>query len=444
MPLTEVDALSILRDEKVRFLRLVFSDIHGVIKNVEVPDGQFEKAIAGEIMFDGSSIQGFVRIQESDMLLKPDLNTLRIFPDQGNGEARVGLVVCDIANPDGSDFQGDPRGVLKKTVKQAESMGFRSAMGPEAEFFLFIRGQDGRPTTITHDHGSYFDLSPVDRGEEARHEIINILERMGFEVEAGHHEVAPGQHEIDFRYADALTTADNLLIFRLIVRKVAQRHGLHATFMPKPISGINGSGMHVHQSLFDLKGNNVFFDPHGKWGISRIGLSYIAGILEHAQGICAITNPTVNSYKRLVPGYEAPTAITWSERNRSPLVRVPARRGVGTRIEVRMPDPSCNPYLAFAVMLGAGLDGIKKGGDPGEPINKDLYHMSESEKKRLKIKTLPADLREALLALKKDKVILDVLGQHVVKQFLIAKTAEWNEYIAAVHQWEIDRYIGMY
>jgi glutamine synthetase len=328
--------------EKVKFMRLQFTDILGAIKNVEVPDRQFEEALDGQIMFDGSSIEGFVRIEESDMLLKPDLNTFQVFPWSYAGAERVGRVICDIANPDGTPFEGCPRSTLKRVIALAGDKGFAMKAGPEAEFFLFQRRADGGPTTETHDSGGYFDLTPVDLGEDVRREIILALEQMGFHVEAAHHEVAPGQHEVDFRYDDALVTADNVSTFRFVVKNVANRNGLHATFMPKPIFGINGSGMHTHQALF-TSNRNTFFDANAPGQLSRTCRHYIGGLLRHAKAFCAITNPLVNSFKRLVPGYEAPTAIAWSEKNRSPLIRVPAARGPNTRIELRMPDPSCNP-----------------------------------------------------------------------------------------------------
>ncbi len=443
MAKTEAETRAILRDERVRFLRLVFTDIHGVIKNVEVPDSQFDKALAGEIMFDGSSIEGFVRIQESDMLLQPDFSSLRIFPADESDPNRRALLICDVALPDGAPFPGDPRNVLRRAVDRAASLGLSAMFGPEAEFFLFHR-KNGFATTETHDQGAYFDLSPVDRGEGARREIVNVLERMNFEVEAAHHEVAPGQHEIDFKYGDALRTADNLMVFKHVVRKVALRHDLHATFMPKPLFGQNGSGMHVHQSLFLADGKNAFADPQGEWGMSEMAIHYIGGILAHAKGYTAVTNPTVNSYKRLVPGYEAPTNITWSEKNRSPLARVPARRGTGTRVEVRMPDPSCNPYLAFAVMLQSGLDGMENTIHPGPPVAKDIFKMSDREKRRLKIDSLPGNLYEAVRALQKDKVVLDALGDHTANHLIAAKLQDWHEYTAAVHPWEVDRYLQMY
>lgn len=442
MALSAREALSTLRKEKIRFLRLMFTDIQGHNKNVEVPTSQFEKALAGEIMFDGSSIEGFVRIQESDMLLKPDLDTLRIFPWQDE-HGRVARLICDVYNSDETPFAGCPRLTLRRAIKRCARKGYQLMVGPEAEFFLFLRDAAGNATTATHDKGGYFDLAPIDQGETCRRAIVNSLEKMGFEVEAAHHEVAPGQHEIDFKYADALTTADNISTFRFVVRKVSLDFGLHATFMPKPIYGENGSGMHVHQSLFKGK-KNVFYDPKAPYQLSKLAMHYIGGILAHAKGFCAVTNPTVNSFKRLVPGYEAPTNIAWSERNRSPLARVPDRRGIGTRVEVRVPDPSCNPYLALAVMLCAGLDGIEHKLDPGEPVNKDIFTMSEREKRRHKIDSLPADLNEAIKALKKDRVILEALGDHVASHFIAAKEASWREFIAQVHPWELERYLSRF
>jgi glutamine synthetase len=426
----------------VKFLRLQFTDILGVIKNVEIPDKQFEAALDGRIMFDGSSIEGFVRIEESDMYLRPDLGTFRVFPWTPASGERVGRVICDIYNPDGTPFEGCPRTALKRVIAQAEARGYVMNAGPEAEFFLF-QMRDGDATTSTHDAGGYFDLTPVDQGEDVRRQIILALEAMGFEVEAAHHEVAPGQHEIDFRYADVLTTADNISTFRFIVKNVARTNGLHATFMPKPIFGQSGSGMHTHQSLF-TSGGNAFVDPSGPWELSEVCLHYIGGLLQHAKGFCAITNPLVNSYKRLVPGYEAPTNIAWSLKNRSPLIRVPAARGVATRVELRMPDPSCNPYLALAVMLRAGLDGIEKRTDPGPPVNKNIYTMSQRERRHLKIDELPANLSEALDCLEKDDLIRDTLGEHITTHFIEAKRGEWQDYLTQVTPWELQRYLAVY
>ncbi len=443
--MTREQILEHMRTHDVRFLRLQFMDIIGNNKNVEVPASQFEKALDGEIMFDGSSIEGFTRIEESDMLLRPDFATYRVdpWPNDGIGwsnHGKVAHVICDIHNSDGSPFDGCPRGTLKRACARASELGYEMNCGPEAEFFLFMRAEDGSATTETHDAAGYFDLAPMDLGETCRREIVIALENLGFEIEAAHHEVAPGQHEIDFKYGDAITTADRLATFRWVVRKVARDMGLHATFMPKPIFGQNGSGMHVHQSLF-RDGENTFFDKDCEDGISDNMRWYVGGLLKHARGMVAITNPTVNSFKRLVPGYEAPTHLAWSMRNRSPLIRVPDRRGVGTRLELRMPDPSCNPYLAFAVMLAAGLDGIENQIEPPEAITGNVYRMSERERKRLKIKSLPADLGEAIHMLTKDATLVEALGRHTFEQFVAAKKQEWGEYIAAVHDWEIDRYL---
>ena len=439
---TKAQILERTEREKVKFLRLQFTDILGTIKNVEIPNRQFEEALDGHIMFDGSSIEGFVRIEESDMYLRPDLSTFRIFPWVGPTGESVARMICDIYTPDGAPFVGCPRTTLKKVIALAASKGYRMKAGPEAEFFLFQR-KNGEPTTESHDSAGYFDLSPVDLGEDVRREIVLALEAMGFHVEAAHHEVAPGQHEIDFRYDDVLTTADNISTFRFVVKNVATRNGLHATFMPKPIYGINGSGMHTHMSLFSSNAN-IFYDAKAPMQLSQACLNYIGGILRHAKGFCAITNPLVNSYKRLVPGYEAPTNIAWSEKNRSPLVRVPAARGTGTRIELRMPDPSCNPYLALAVMLRSGLDGIDKKVDPGPPINKNIFTMSHRERRHLRIDELPGNLSEALDELEKDDLVRDTLGEHTFEHFLAAKREEWLDYIKHVSPWEVDRYLGVY
>jgi glutamine synthetase len=436
------DLLDLMAAQNVRFLRLQFTDILGVNKNVEVPRSQFEKALAGDIMFDGSSIEGFVRIEESDMLLAPDLSTFRIFP-WGDAGSRVARAICDINRPDGTPFDGDPRGVLKRQIDRAADLGYTMNAGMEAEFFVFRRGDRGEATTVTHDVGGYFDLAPADLGEEARRAIVAALEQMGFEVEAAHHEVAHGQHEIDFRYADALTTADNIATFRFVVKYVAQQFGLVASFMPKPIFGQNGSGMHTHQSLFK-DGKNAFWDADGQWELSKVALHYIGGLLKHARGFAAITNPLVNSYKRLVPGYEAPVNVAWSMRNRSPLIRVPDRRGAGTRVELRMPDPSANPYLALAVMLAAGLDGVATDADYREPVETNIFEMSHREKRRLRIDDLPHDLNEACDELEKDAVIMEALGEHATRHFLHAKREEWQSYITQVHAWELDRYLLKY
>ncbi len=438
------DILKTADAERVRFLRLQFTDIMGIIKNVEIPRSQFEKALDGQILFDGSSIEGFTRIEESDMLLVPDPATFRVNPWPTPEGFKVARMICDIYLPDGTPFAGCPRMTLKRQVEKARKMGYSMVAGPEAEFFLFQKDEQGRTLVETHDVGGYFDLSPVDRGEECRRDIVLVLEAMGFEVEAAHHEVAPGQHEIDFKYSEAVQCADDVATFRFVVKKVALDHGLHATFMPKPIFGVNGSGMHTHQSLLDKQGKNAFYDAKGQWQLSKVAMGYIGGILDHARGFVAVTCPLVNSFKRLVPGYEAPVNLAWSEKNRSPLVRVPAKRGMSTRCEVRVPDPACNPYLAFAVMLASGLDGVQRKLDPGPPVNKNIFEMSGREKKRLGIRELPADLSEAIDELEKDELITEALGPHIAEHFVAAKRQEWAEYISRVHPWEQERYLDEY
>jgi glutamine synthetase len=436
------DILELARKLDVRSMRLQFTDILGVNKNVEIPASQFAKALAGDIMFDGSSIEGFVRIEESDMLLAPDLSTFRLFPF-GPADARIARLICDIKQPTGDPFPGDPRGVLKHQIARAKQMGYTMNAGMEAEFFLFRPTPEGKASTETHDVGSYFDLAPADQGEDARRAMVDALEQMGFEVEASHHEVAHAQHEIDFRYADALTTADNIATFRFVVKHVAHEFGLIASFMPKPIFGQNGSGMHTHQSLFQGK-ENAFWDKKANWELSKTALHYIGGLLTHARGMSAITNPLVNSYKRLVPGFEAPVNVAWSMRNRSPLIRVPERRGLGTRVELRSPDPAANPYLALAVMLAAGLDGVAKKADWREPVNENIWEMSHRERRRLRIDDLPHDLNEALDELEKDQLITEALGEHVSRHFVEAKRQEWRDYITQVTDWELENYLRKY
>ncbi|MDF1521297.1 MAG: type I glutamate--ammonia ligase [Trueperaceae bacterium] len=446
MPLTRADVARRLEEENVRFLRLQFSDILGQNKNVEVPASQFEKALDGEMMFDGSSVQGFARIEESDMLLRPDFDTFLVFPSiiEGDERGKVARLICDIDLPDGSPFTGDPRYVLKQQIARLKALGFDDLYaGPEPEFFLFHRDANGAPTTLTNDAAGYFDLAPVDLGEEARRDMVNALVEMGFEIEAAHHEVAPGQHEIDFKYGPALATADNIATFRLVVKRIAMKHNLHATFMPKPVAGINGSGMHVHLSVFQ-NGANAFYDPSAEHQFSHTAMNWIAGLLEHASGMVAITNPTVNSYKRLTPGYEAPTNIAWSASNRSAMIRIPARRGVGTRCELRMPDPSCNPYLALAAMLAAGLDGIERDLTPPPAIQRNIFEMSVRDRRKYKIRELPGTLREAIGALRKDRVIRAALGEHVFDKFVDAKELEFDAYRISVHAWELEQYLAEY
>ncbi|ATY84903.1 type I glutamate--ammonia ligase [Kyrpidia spormannii] len=441
---TREDIMRMVKEENVRYIRLQFTDLLGIIKNVEIPVSQLPKALDNKIMFDGSSIEGFVRIEESDMYLYPDLNTWLIFPWIGGDGGRVARLICDIYLPDGTPFPGDPRGILKRVLRQAQDMGFSTMnVGPEPEFFLFKMDESGNPTTEVNDQGGYFDLAPVDLGENCRREIVLALEQMGFEIEASHHEVAPGQHEIDFKYADAVSAADNIMTFKLVVKTIARQLGLHATFMPKPVFGINGSGMHTHQSLFQGS-ENAFYDERDEFGLSETAKQYLAGILAHARAFTAIANPTVNSYKRLVPGYEAPVYIAWSFQNRSPLVRVPASRGLSTRIEVRSPDPSANPYLALAAMLAAGLDGIRNRMPLPEPVNRNIYVMTESERVQAGILTLPASLKEALDELSRDEVIVNALGEHAFTHFVEAKLIEWDMFRTAVHPWERDQYLNLY
>lgn len=442
MSLTKEDVLKEAYDKGVKFIRLQFTDIFGVLKNVAITIEQLEKALDGEMMFDGSSIEGFARIEESDMYLHPDPNTFLIFPWRPT-DGGVARLICDVYDPEGRPFEGCPRSTLKKVIAEAEDMGFMFNVGPELEFFLFQTDLEGRPTTITHDKAGYFDLTPVDLGESARRDMVLALEQLGFEIEASHHEVAPGQHEIDFKYSDALDTADKIATFRFVVRTVAQRHGLHATFMPKPIYGIAGSGMHTNQSLF-RNGKNAFYEPEGPLQLSSDAYHYMAGLMKHARSFTAITNPTINSYKRLVPGYEAPCYIAWSGRNRSPLIRIPAKRGASTRVELRSPDPSCNPYLALAVQLKAGLSGIKEKLQPPASVDLNIYEMSNEDRKAHGIHSLPGSLLEALQELARDDVMREALGEHIFNRYIEAKMKEWERFQVIVHPWEIDEYLQMY
>ncbi len=435
-----MEVLEKVKTHGVRFIRLQFTDVNGVLKNVAIPASQVEKALEGDLMFDGSSIEGFARIEESDMYLIPDPSTFTIMPWRPSSGA-VARMICDVYSPSPkAPFIGDPRTNLKRIIKQAEDMGFVMNAGPECEFFLFNLDEEGVPIIHTHDQAGYFDLAPVDLGEDARREMVLTLQQMGFEIEASHHEVAPGQHEIDFKYADAVTTADRVITFRIVVRTVAQKHGLHATFMPKPIYGIAGSGMHLNISLF-RDGKNAFYDPSSPNGLSELAMHFIGGVLEHASAITAITNPTVNSYKRLVPGYEAPVYIAWSHKNRSPLIRIPARRGIGTRMEMRNPDPTCNPYLALAVILKTGLEGVRNRTVCPPSVDQNIYEMDVNAREEAGIESLPGTLREALRELRHDKLVQEALGPHIYKRFMQAKRMEWDNYRARVHQWEIDEYL---
>ena len=440
---TKDDIFRIANEENVKYIRLQFTDLLGIIKNVEIPVSQLEKALGNKMMFDGSSIEGFVRIEESDMYLYPDLDTWVIFPWTPE-KGKVARLICDIYNPDGTPFEGDPRNNLKRILKEMEALGFTHFnLGPEPEFFLFKVDEKGNPTLELNDNGGYFDLAPTDLGENCRRDIVLELEEMGFEVEASHHEVAPGQHEIDFKYADALKACDDIQTFKLVVKTIARKHGLHATFMPKPLFGVNGSGMHCNLSLF--RGNeNAFYDPSSELQLSEVARHFLAGILKHATSFTAVTNPTVNSYKRLVPGYEAPCYVAWSARNRSPLIRIPASRGLSTRVEVRSVDPAANPYLAMAVLLAAGLDGIKNKIAVPAPVDRNIYVMTKSEREKAGIVDLPATLAEALDNLKTNEVICNALGQHLLEHFIEAKEIEWDMFRTQVHQWERDQYMSVY
>ena len=440
---TADDIKKMAQDENVKFIRLQFTDLLGIIKNVEIPVDQLEKALDNKMMFDGSSIEGFVRIEESDMYLYPDLDSWVVFP-WSSEKGRVARLICDIYSPDGTPFEGDPRSVLKRVLKEMEELGFSDFnIGPEPEFFLFKMDENGEPTLELNDKGGYFDLAPTDLGENCRRDIVLELEDMGFEIEASHHEVAPGQHEIDFKYADALTTCDNIQTFKLAVKTIARQHGLHATFMPKPLFGVNGSGMHANMSLFK-DGVNAFYEPKDELGLSETARQFIAGTMKHAEAFTAITNPTINSYKRLVPGYEAPCYVAWSLRNRSPLIRVPASRGISTRIEVRSVDPSANPYLAMAALLAAGLDGIKNKMTPPAPTERNIYVMDKQERVEEGITDLPATLHDALELLKKDEVMMKALGEHAAEHFIEAKEIEWDMFRTQVHPWECEQYMTTY
>ncbi|MHA6260117.1 type I glutamate--ammonia ligase [Sporosarcina sp. CAU 1771] len=440
---TKEDIRKFVKEENVRFIRLQFTDILGMIKNVEIPISQLDKALDNKMMFDGSSIEGFVRIEESDMYLIPNLDTWMVFPWPA-GKGKVARFICDVSLANGTPFPGDPRGNLRRILKEMEELGFDSFnLGPEPEFFLFKLDENGQPTMNLNDDGGYFDLAPMDLGENCRRDIVLELEEMGFEIEASHHEVAPGQHEIDFKYADALTACDNIQTFKLVVRTIARKHGLHATFMPKPLFGVSGSGMHCNVSLFK-DGENAFFDEDGELKLSKTAYQFMAGVLEHVEGFTAITNPTVNSYKRLVPGYEAPCYVAWSAQNRSPLIRIPASRGISTRIEVRSVDSAANPYLAMATILKAGLDGIKRELTPPKPVNRNIYEMDSSERKEYGIGTLPTDLDHALIALREDEVIKEALGNHIYTNFMNTKMVEWENYRINVHPWEIEQYMKIY
>lgn len=442
MHYSKEDILAMVEENGVKFIRLQFTDILGTLKNVAITDRQLEKALNNHCMFDGSSINGFVRVEESDMYLRPDLDTFVIFPWRPQ-QGKVARLICDVYMPDGTPFEGDPRYILKKAINKAKDMGYTMNVGPECEFFLFEVDNDGNPTLKTNDKGSYFDLGPIDLGENARRDMTLALEDMGFEIETSHHEVAAGQNEIDFKYADALVTADNITTFKYVVKSIAQRHGLYATFMPKPLHGVNGSGMHINISLIK-DGKNAFHNEEDELGLSSVAYNFIAGVLKHIKEICPITNPLVNSYKRLVPDYEAPVYITWSAKNRSPLIRVPSAREEGTRIELRSPDPSSNPYLVLACLLLAGLEGIKYNLEPPKCVDKNIFDLNREERKRENIESLPESLHEAVAYMQKSDLVKEALGKNTFEYYIRAKEVEWDNYRTQVHQWEITSYLSKY
>ncbi|MDY0387668.1 MAG: type I glutamate--ammonia ligase [Methanolobus sp.] len=433
------DVIKAIETNNVKFIRLQFTDIQGIVKDVEIPVTQIEKALTTGITFDGSSIEGFVRIEESDMVLKPDIKTFAIFP-WGRDKEVVARIICDIHLPNGKEFEADPRYVLKKVMKEAEEMGYTLNTGPELEFFLFEKHK-GKASTMPHDYGRYFEFAPTDLTEDIRRDIVHTLMELDFDIEASHHEVAFGQHEIDFKYGDALKTADNVVTFKYVTRTIAKIHGLHATFMPKPIATENGSGMHVNLSL-SREGKNAFYDPEDEMEISDIARQFIAGVLKHVKAITCIANPLVNSYKRLIPGYEAPVYITWSGANRSSLIRIPSARGNSTRVELRSPDPSCNPYLTFAAILAAGLDGIRNNMDPGKMMDYNVFDLTKKEREENGIETLPSAINESAEYLENDELLKNTLGEHVHDNILKIARAEWDAYRAQVHDWEIQRYLN--
>jgi len=442
MPKDTEEVIQELNKHKIEFTQLQFTDIQGTIKSVTAPRKKLEEALEVGIWFDGSSIEGFTRIAESDMILRPDCSTFQVLPETA-GETVTARMICDVHTPENQPFEGDPRQVLKKAVEKADKLGYIFNVGPELEFFLFKQKEGKEIISATHDKAGYFDFAPKDQAMQVRKDIIRGLQNMGLEIEMAHHEVAPGQHEIDYKYGEALKTADRAITFKHIVKSVATKHGLHATFMPKPLFGESGSGMHVHQSLFDKEGTNLFFDKDGNYKLSELAQQFIAGQLKHARAMSAVVAPTVNSYKRLTPGFEAPIYICWGQTNRSALIRIP-RYSIGreqsTRAELRCPDPSCNPYLAFAVMLEAGLNGIEKKLLPPEPIEGNVYELDNDQLKENGIKKLPRSLGEAIKALEQDKVIKGALGSHITKKFIRAKKAEYEKYRLQVTPWEIETY----
>lgn len=441
---TKEEVHELVEKENVHFLRVMFSDLFGTTKSVDLPVSQLDKLMNNKMMFDGSSIDGFVRINESDMYLYPDMSTWLVFP-WGEEHGKVARVICSVHMTDGTPFAGDPRNNLIRVLDDMKKAGFTSFnIGPEPEFFLFKTDEKGNPTTEVNDNENYFDMEPADAGENCRRDIVLALEKMGFDVEAAHHEVAPGQHEVDFKYADALEAADNIQTFKLVVKTIAKKYGLHATFMPKPLSGINGSGMHLNMSLFDQDGNNAFYDQADKNQLSQTAYHFLGGLMKHARSFTAVCDPIVNSYKRLVPGYEAPVYVAWSTSNRSPLVRIPNDRGLGTRLELRSADPSANPYLAIATVLAAGLDGLRNNLPAVHNIDENIYQMSAKERAEKGIVNLPDTLHNALKDLAQDDVIKDAMGDHLYNSFMEAKTREYDNYRQHVSDWERKQYMEEY
>ncbi|MCK5731665.1 MAG: type I glutamate--ammonia ligase [Tenericutes bacterium] len=441
---TKSDILKIAKEENVRYIRLMFTDIQGTIKSVEVPIGQLKTALDGKVMFDGSSIEGFVRIMEADMFLKPDLNTWLILSWETTSYGKVARIICDIYKPDGTPSEVDPRSNLKRVSKKMKELGFSTLnIGFEPEFFLFKLDDHGEPIMKVADNGGYFDLSPIDGAGDCRRDIVLELEELGFTIEASHHEVAPGQNEINFKFSNIIEACDKVQTFKLVVKNIARRHGLHATFTPKPLEDINGSGMHTNCSLSDMEGNNAFDDPKDPIGLSKICRKWLTGILTHSRSFCAITNPTVNSFKRLVPGYEAPCYVSWSQHNRSVMVRIPATRGKTTRTEIRSVDVAANPYLAITVILASGLDGIEKDLPLIDSVDANLFELNSAERENLGVKNLPDNLKEAIDIFKEDELMKETLGVHIFEKFIELKTKEWDEFRKCVTEWEVKRYIKM-
>ena len=441
---TDEDIKRLIKEHDVQFIKLQFVDINGQVKNLAVPSEHIDRILNNDIMLDGSSIKGFRNIETSDMFFYPDKNTFQILPWQERDGKNSARLICDIYNSDRTPFEGCPRCNLKRLMEEAKKLGLSMNIGPEAEFFLFEKDEDEQITTKTHDKADYYDVGPDDLGEIVRSDIVSTLQEMDFDIEASHHEGAPGQHEIDFKYSDILTAADNVVTFKVVVKAIAAQYGAHATFMPKPVFGINGSGMHCNISLFNENGQNAFYDENAEYQLSDTARYAIGGMLKHIESITAILNPTVNSYKRLVPGFEAPVYMAWSLANRSALLRVPAKRGVSTRVELRSPDPSCNPYLAFATILAACLDGVRNKIEPPKPVDANIYKLSEKERKRFRIQSLPGSLEEALGCMRNSLIARTALGSHILDDFTTAKDIEWEDFRTYVSQWELDRYLARY